>query len=80
MKLLKDLAAFAVADVAIMFVVCVTVFSGSMTAKVIEQYQTGQILPFGIVGACVILTVLMIISAMMMAYEEFVDFRENNRR
>ena len=57
MKLLKDLIAFAVADVAIMFVVCVTVFSGSMTAKVIEQYQT-----------------------VMMAYEEFITFRENNRR
>ena len=77
MKLLKDLAAFAVADVAVLFVVCVTIFSVSMTAGIIEQYRMFKFIPFGLVVACVILTVLTIFSAIMMAYEEFEEFCNN---
>jgi len=78
MKLVKDLAAFAVADVAVLFVVCVTLFSAGMTAGVIERYNTIEFckeLSLALVAVCVVINVLMDVVAMIMAYEDFKAFR-----
>ena len=80
MKLVKDLAAFAVADVGVLFVICVTLFSAGMTLGVIERYHTIQIckeISFVLVVVCVIINVLMDIAAVMMTYEAFKAFRDN---
>lgn len=78
MKLVKDLAAFAVADVAVLFVICVTLFSAGMTAGVIERYNTIEVckeISFWLVVTCVVINVLMDVAAFMMAYEDFKAFR-----
>ena len=78
MKLVKDLAAFAVADVGVLFVICVTLFSAATTAGVIERYNTIEVckeISFWLVVACVIINVFMDIAAMMLAYEDFKAFR-----
>lgn len=77
-KLLKDLAAFAVADMSVLFVACVIFFSVSMTAGVVEQYRQFGFIPFELVVACVVQTILMIGAAMKMAYDEFEEFREQH--
>lgn len=76
-KFLTDLAAFAVADVSVLFVACVMFFSVSMTAGIVEQYRQFGFIPIELVVACVVLTVLMIGSALKMAYDDFEEFRNS---
>lgn len=78
MKLVKDLAAFAVADVAVLFVICVMLFSAGMTAGVIERYNAIEFckeFSFALVVACVVINILMDTAVLMMAYEDFKAFR-----
>lgn len=79
-QLVKDLAAFAVADVGVSFVMVVTLFSALMTLGVIERYQTIEFckeISFWLVVAAVVINVLMDVAATMMVYEDFKAFRAN---
>lgn len=76
-KFLTDLAAFAIADVAVLIVVSITLFSVTMTARIVEQHQKFGFIPFELVVACVVLTILTIGSAMKMAYDAFEEFRNS---
>ena len=73
MKLLKDLAAFAVEECAVPGVAFLIAFSLWATSHMFRMACSTALVALAVIG--VILNVLMIVGAMKLAYDDFQDFR-----
>lgn len=72
MKGIKNLAAFAVDNVAVAFVLFVFLFSAGMTLSVVARIETTGTL---VACACVLINVLMDFAAVMMARDAYEEFK-----
>ena len=78
MKLIKDLAAFAVEESAIACVVFLVVFSLWATSNMVHTAYSTTLVVLAVVG--LILNVLMIAGALKLVYDEFKDFQARHEQ
>lgn len=80
MKLLKDLATFAVTEFGVKLLVCSMLFSLWTTSGLIRAYEAAGYMKgllFALTSTCVVLNVMMVVVAAKLLYDCFQEFRAN---
>lgn len=80
MKLLKDLATFAVTEFVAKLLVCSMLFSLWATSGLIRAYEAAGYMKgllFALTSTCVVLNVMMVVVAAKLLYDSFQEFRAN---